>query len=85
MYSGIQCYSHPVSVQSAKYLLCILSRLTAHCSIAEMPLKLMKSDQSTWTFINKLSVKKRETCLNCKRQKLQRHYELRVRSVAEET
>lgn len=51
----IQSLSYPIIVQCAKYLLCILSRLTAHRSIAEMPLKLMKSDQTAWTFINKLS------------------------------
>lgn len=52
--------SYPVTVQRAEYLFCILGRLTAHRPIAEMPLKLMQSDQTTWTFINKLSMTKQQ-------------------------
>lgn len=64
------CFPHPINVQCAEYLLCILSRLTAHRSNAEMPLKLMKSDKPTGTFVDKLSMTKKKeeerAFFNCK-------------------
>lgn len=50
-----QSLSYPVTVQRTKYLFCVLGWLLTDSSIAEMSLELMKSHQSTRTFVDELS------------------------------